>query len=106
EVAAAIDAARHGPWKHVVTVFQPHRYTRTASIGRDFADAFGGTDALVLTDVYPAGETPIPGVSGHTVLNAVLDRHPELAVAYLPRRAHLPQVPTRMPRPGHGPMTP
>jgi UDP-N-acetylmuramate--alanine ligase len=100
EVAAAIDTARHGPWKRVVTVFQPHRYTRTASIGRDFADAFGGSDALVLTDVYPAGETPIPGVSGHTVLNAVLDRHPELAVAYLPRRADLRDVPARMARPG------
>jgi UDP-N-acetylmuramate--alanine ligase len=100
EVAAAIDTARRGPWKRVVTVFQPHRYTRTASIGREFADAFRGADALVLTDVYPAGETPIPGVSGHTVLNAVLDRHPETAVAYLPRRADLRDVPARMARPG------
>jgi UDP-N-acetylmuramate--alanine ligase len=100
EVAAAIDTARHGPWNRVVTVFQPHRYTRTASIGRDFADAFGAADALVLTDVYAAGETPIPGVSGHIVLNAVLDRHPGLAVAYLPRRADLRDVPARMARPG------
>jgi UDP-N-acetylmuramate--alanine ligase len=100
EVAAAIDAARRGPWRRVVTVFQPHRYSRTASIGRDFADAFTGADALVLTDVYPAGETPIPGVSGHVVLNAVLDRHPATAVTYLPRRADLRSVPARLAGPG------
>jgi UDP-N-acetylmuramate--alanine ligase len=100
EVAAAIDTARRGPWRRVITVFQPHRYSRTRAIGADFADAFTASDALVLTDVYPAGETPIPGVSGRLVLNAVLDRHPNLAVAYLPRRADLRDVPARMARRG------
>ena len=100
EVAAAIDTARQGPWRRVVVVFQPHRYTRTASIGRDFADAFTAADTLVLTDVYPAGETPIPGVSGRVVLHAVLDRHPDLGIAYLPRRADLAAVPTRYARAG------
>jgi UDP-N-acetylmuramate--alanine ligase len=99
EVAAAIDTARRGGWRRVIAVFQPHRYTRTASIGRDFADAFAAADAVVLTDVYPAGETPIPGVSGRTVLEAVLDRHPAAAVTYLPRRADLRGVP-RLARPG------
>jgi UDP-N-acetylmuramate--alanine ligase len=100
EVAAAIDTARHGPWKRVIAVFQPHRYTRTATIGRDFADAFAGADAVVLTDVYPAGEVPIPGVSGRVVLEAVLDRHPGTQVAYLPRRADLRDVPARLARRG------
>ena len=84
EVAAAIETARQGPWRRVITVFQPHRYSRTASIGADFADAFAASDAVVLTDVYPAGETPIPGVSGRVVLNAVLDHHPGLPVAVSP----------------------
>ncbi len=100
EVAAAIDTARAGPWRRVITVFQPHRYTRIASIGTDFADAFAGADAVVLTDVFPAGETPIPGVTGRVVLNAVLDTHPALPVAYLPRRADLATVPARLARRG------
>jgi UDP-N-acetylmuramate--alanine ligase len=84
----------------VITVFQPHRYSRTATIGTQFADAFRESDALVLTDVYPAGEQPIPGVTGRTVLYAVLDRHPATPVAYLPRTSDLRDVPARMARPG------
>ena len=100
EVGSAIAAARQGPWRRVVVVFQPHRYTRTASLGAAFADAFTDADALVLTDVYPAGEMPIPGVSGRVVLRAVLDRHPALPVAYLPRHADLITVPARYARSG------
>jgi UDP-N-acetylmuramate--alanine ligase len=100
EVGSAIAAARQGPWRRVVVVFQPHRYTRTASIGAQFADSFTDADALVLTDVYPAGETPIPGVSGQVILRAVLDRHPALPVAYLPRHADLVPVPARYARAG------
>jgi UDP-N-acetylmuramate--alanine ligase len=100
EGAAAIETAQHGEWKRVVAVFQPHRFTRTASLWRDFADAFTAADAVVLTDVYPAGEAPIPGVSGHLVVNAVLDAHPALPLAYLPRRDDLRLVPTRFARAG------
>ena len=98
EVTAAIATARRGPWERVIAVFQPHRYSRTASIGRDFADAFTAADAVVLTDVYAAGETPIPGVSGRLVLHAVLDKHPALPVTS--RRADLRSVPVRMSRRG------
>jgi UDP-N-acetylmuramate--alanine ligase len=87
EVAAMIRAAREGDWSRVVVVFQPHRYTRTARLWRDFADVFTGADSVVLTDIYPAGEAPEPGISGRLLLRAVLDAHPSLAVAYLPRRA-------------------
>ena len=89
EVAAAIATARDGGWSPVVTVFQPHRYSRTERLWQDFGDAFAGTDALVLTDVYSAGETPRPGVSGRLILQAVLDAHPALPVRYLPRRTDL-----------------
>jgi UDP-N-acetylmuramate--alanine ligase len=100
EVAAAIHTAREGGWPRVVAVFQPHRYTRTASLWRDFADAFTDADALVLTDVYSAGETPQPGISGRLVLRAVLDAHPQLPVTYLPRRADLVDGVLRLARPG------
>ena len=82
-----IRAAREGDWPRVVVVFQPHRYSRTARLWQDFGDAFVGADAVVLTDVYAAGEAPQPGISGRLLLRAVLDAHPSLPVAYLPKRA-------------------
>ena len=89
EVAAAIEAARAGRWSRVVCAFQPHRYSRTAALWQDFADAFEGVDVLALTDVYGAGEQPRPGVSGKLLVDAVLDAHPWRRVAYLPRRDEL-----------------
>jgi UDP-N-acetylmuramate--alanine ligase len=100
EIAAMIRAAREGDWQRVIAVFQPHRYTRTARLWREFADAFAGADAVVLTDVYSAGEAPQPGVSGRLILRAVLDRHPSLPVTYLPRRADLVEHVPRLTRPG------
>jgi UDP-N-acetylmuramate--alanine ligase len=84
EVAAALAAAHAGPWRRVVCVFQPHRYSRTALLWREFADAFVAADRLAITDVYPAGESPRPGVSGKLLVEAVLDAHPWAEVAYLP----------------------
>jgi UDP-N-acetylmuramate--alanine ligase len=68
----------------VVAVFQPHRYSRTASLWRQFADAFVDADLLAITDVYPAGEDPRPGVTGKLIVEAVLDAHPWAGVAWLP----------------------
>lgn len=100
EVAAAIAAAREGGWGRVVVVFQPHRYSRTEALAADFADAFDGADRVVLTDVYPAGEAPRPGVSGRMILRAVADAHPGADVAYLPRRTDLVDLALRGTRPG------
>ena len=89
EVVPVLDAARRGGWSRVVCVFQPHRFTRTAALAGDFAHAFDAADLLVVTDVYGAGETPIPGVSGKLVVDAVLDGSPHRPVAYLPGRPEL-----------------
>jgi UDP-N-acetylmuramate--alanine ligase len=89
EVAAALAAARDGGWRRIVCVFQPHRYSRTATLWPTFADCFGDADVLVITDVYPAGEAPRPGVTGKLVVNAVLDAHPWRRLAYLPERRDL-----------------
>ena len=85
EVAAALAAAATGQWRRVVAVFQPHRYSRTEALWRDFADAFHDADLLAVTDVYAAGETPRPGVSGKLVVDAVLEADPWALVAWLPR---------------------
>ncbi len=89
EVAAALGAAGDGGWRRIVCVFQPHRFSRTATLWPTFADAFEGADLLVVTDVYAAGEAPRPGITGKLIVDAVLDAHPWHRVAYLPRRAEL-----------------
>lgn len=100
EVRAAVAAARTGGWERLVVAFQPHRYSRTASLGATFGDAFEGVDQLVLTDVYAAGEQPRLGVSGELVLHAVLDAHPRQATTYLPRRSELAPYLAAILRPG------
>ncbi len=89
EVAPTLATARSGGWRRIVCVFQPHRYSRTATLWRDFADAFDEADILFVTDVYPAGERPRPGVSGQLVVQAVRDAHPGRRIAYVPGRAAL-----------------
>lgn len=86
KVRAVMDAVAAGQWQRVVTVFQPHRYTRTADLWLEFADAFGAADVLVITDVYAAGEAPQPGISGKLIVNAVLDARPWRRVVYLRHR--------------------
>jgi UDP-N-acetylmuramate--alanine ligase len=89
EVTAVLAAARSGGWKRIVCVFQPHRFSRTASLAPAFAEAFEDADVVVITDIYPAGETPLPGVSGRLVSNAVFGAHPEADVTYVADRTTL-----------------
>lgn len=89
EVRPMIETALQGGWERVVCVFQPHRYTRTAALWQDFADAFVGADVLFVTDVYPANESPAPGVSGALIADVVHERHPAMVVEYVPGRPAL-----------------
>lgn len=72
EIRATINAIRNG-WKtgRLHVVFQPHRYTRTRDCFVDFLEAFAGCDHLLLTEIYPAGEEPIEGVSGSALFEAL-----------------------------------
>jgi UDP-N-acetylmuramate--alanine ligase len=83
EVEAVLATAAAGGWGRVVAVFQPHRYSRTASLWRDFADAFAGADILLVTDIYAAGEAPRPGITGRLVADAVRAAHPSADVRYV-----------------------
>ena len=72
EVGAAIDTARGGyPRARIVAVFQPHLYSRTRDFAAGFGAALASADSAWVTDVYPAREAPIPGVSGDLVARAV-----------------------------------
>ncbi len=75
ELAATMQAARDGwPGRRLVAVFQPHRYTRTRDLMDDFAQVLSEVDVLILADVYPAGEAPIPGADARTLCRAIRAR--------------------------------
>jgi len=72
EMTATLEAARESfPGRRLVLAFQPHRYTRTRDLFEDFVRVLSTTDALVLADVYPAGETPIVAADGRALARAV-----------------------------------
>ncbi len=75
EVAAAIAATRERfPGRRVRVLFQPHLYSRTRHLAQDFAAALAAADDVTVTDVYPAREAPVPGVTGKLIVDALSDR--------------------------------
>ncbi len=71
EIAAVLSAARAGAPRRVIAVFQPHRYTRTRDLLMEFGRVLSGADVILLTEIYPAGEAPIAGVSSSAIADAV-----------------------------------
>ncbi|MED5262618.1 MAG: UDP-N-acetylmuramate--L-alanine ligase [Myxococcota bacterium] len=71
EVKATLAAARAAHDGRIVTVFQPHRYTRTRDCFAEFTTAFNDSDLVVVTDIYPAGEPAIPGIDAEALANAI-----------------------------------
>jgi UDP-N-acetylmuramate--alanine ligase len=84
EVAAALAALRDGKGR-VLVLFQPHLYSRTRHLAHEFGVALAGADAVAVADVYPAREEPIAGVTGKSVVDAVIDARPGMPVAWTPR---------------------
>lgn len=89
EVRATLAGARAAGFGRILVVFQPHRYSRTAAFSEEFGGCFDDADRVVLMDVYGAGEAPVPGVSGKTVLDALLDHEPKAQAAYFPHRGDI-----------------
>ena len=73
EIRATLEAARSCKFNRLLVLFQPHRYTRTQFLWDEFCRAFNQADLLVLTDIYAAGEAPIPGVTGEALAKAIRD---------------------------------
>jgi len=71
EIRATLAAAKAGFDRRVVTVFQPHRYSRTQHLRNDFVTAFYQSDVLIVMDIYPAGEAPIPGVHARDLAEGI-----------------------------------
>lgn len=100
EIAATLKAAAGQGRERVRVVFQPHRYSRTQALANDFGPAFAGADELLVMDVFSAGETPIPGVSGKTVAASVREANPAATVSYMPSRTEVVQHMVSTSRPG------
>ncbi len=88
EIRATLAAARRGFGRRTVVAFQPHRYTRTRDCFDDFLTAFNQSDVLIGTEIYPAGEEPIEGVSGERLF-AAIRAHGHRDVTFVPTRAAL-----------------
>ena len=99
EIAAVIAAARAGIDRRVVVVFQPHRYTRTSQLLREFGSALSAADEVILTDIYAAGEPPIPGVT-LDALATVVREAARGGVHVVPALEDLPASVASMARPG------
>ncbi len=89
EVESTIRAAAKGNWKRLFAVFQPHRYSRTGSLGHAFADSFSEADVVIITDIFPGGEEVRPGVSGLIVVDAIKEKFPKTDLHYLPNHDDL-----------------
>lgn len=84
EIRATLEAdPRHE--RHRVVVFQPHRFSRTHSLEREFTTCFDRADGLIVTDIYPAFESPIPGVSGQRLAD-LIKAHGHPCVRYVPKQ--------------------
>jgi UDP-N-acetylmuramate--alanine ligase len=91
EIAATLAAAREGFGVRTVVVFQPHRFTRTKALLEEFGRAFFLADRVVVTEIYAAGESPIPSVDGAAVADALV-RHGHPSVTFEPDLARIPAL--------------
>ncbi len=99
EIEATLDAAQSGFDRRVVVAFQPHRYTRTHALFDDFTRAFNKADVLFVTEVYPAGETPIEGATGRALAVAI-HAHGHHQVTYVPDKKQVARELQAVVRPG------
>jgi len=84
EIRATLKTATSIGRKRVLTMFQPHRYSRTKALRNEFGRAFDDADCVIVTDIYPASEAPIPGITGETISNEIAT-HGHRGVSYQPR---------------------
>jgi len=99
EIRATLAGAKSGWRRRVVCVFQPHLYSRTRDFYDEFGRAFFNADVLVLTDVYPAREEPIQGISGELIVNAAREfGHKQ--VHYVPDKKDIPDFLMKIRQPG------
>ncbi|WP_425060776.1 UDP-N-acetylmuramate--L-alanine ligase [Sporomusa carbonis] len=104
EIITTLQGARQTKPKRLICVFQPHRYTRTKLLRQEFGTAFTPADLLILTDVYSAGEQPIPGIDGEVIKEEV-ERQTNQRVTYIPDKNKISRYLAEIVEPGDLVMT-
>jgi UDP-N-acetylmuramate--alanine ligase len=100
ELAATLEAIRQGwPQRRILLAFQPHRYTRTRDLLDDFAGVLSNVDALIVTEVYAAGEPPIAGADGKAICRAIRS-HGRVEPVFIDRIEELPRALIQIARDG------
>jgi len=99
EIKATLKAARQLKNGRIISVFQPHRYTRTSILGERFGAAFSDADIIIISDIYSAGEQPIKGVSARNIVSAI-ERNERREVIYLPSKQEIVDFLVETARPG------
>jgi len=92
EIKAALSAVKNMRQKRVFAIFQPHRYSRTKLLLEDFSKSFSAADCLIITDIYPASELPIEGVSAKSIYDMIKEQDAQKEVIYLPKEEIIPYV--------------
>jgi len=95
EIKATLEAAKLGWGRRILAVFQPHRYTRLALLMDQFSTCFNQADTLIITEIYPAGEKPIPGISGRKLFEAI-QTYGHKDVYFEPEMAQIPDLVQRL----------
>lgn len=104
EIMTTLLAARQTEPKRLICVFQPHRYSRTQFLQDEFGRAFTASDLLIMTDVYAAGEQPIPGITGEALKEEV-ERQTGMQVIYIPDKDKIARYLSEIVEPGDLVMT-
>jgi UDP-N-acetylmuramate--alanine ligase len=98
ELAADIAAVRNGG--RVLVLFQPHLYSRTRYLAHEFAVALASADAVCVTDIYPAREEPIPGVTGRLIVDELARVRPGMRIGWAPALEDAARIVSAWARPG------
>jgi UDP-N-acetylmuramate--alanine ligase len=99
EISACLSAVKAGWDREIVAVFQPHRYSRTLHLGDDFATSFFDAREVIITDIYPAGEKPIEGVTAENIARGLV-LHGHRRVIYQPQKELIPALVLEKAKPG------
>jgi UDP-N-acetylmuramate--alanine ligase len=85
EIRATLAALKNFKFDRLIAIFQPHRYTRTKLLLDEFSKSFDLVDYIIITDIYPAGEKPIKGISGRLIFDKIKEHLPRKQLDFLPK---------------------
>src|SRR6185437_11244073 len=103
ELAADLAAVRDGG--RLLALFQPHLYSRTLHLAHGFATALAGADAACVTEIYPAREEPVPGVSGRLIVDELAVARPGMRIGWAPALERAAEIVAGWARPGDNILT-